>query len=130
MCEKIDRIRELTHEISKQMCLVDRLTSALDSSSEGIAILDRDGKFVWLNRVHEEMYKYGPGELTGKSWEILYDDDQIQDIKNEVSLIINKEGSWHGKKVGLCKDGSYIKERLYLTGLKGGGMVCTCIKID
>jgi PAS domain S-box-containing protein len=128
MCEKLDEIRKLTEQISNSMEFVDKLIAALDTSNEGIAILDKDGNYIYLNKAHEEMFKYGKGEMIGLSWTILYTKEQIEYFGKNVFPAIGKEGKWNGKDIATCKDGSLQKEIVYLTALPDGGLICTCIK--
>ena len=128
MCDKLDKIEQLTEQISKSMEFVDQLTFALDTSNEGIAILNSEGKYIYLNTAHETMFGYDKGEMLGKTWEILYTEEQVAYFKENVFPAIGKEGKWHGKDVAICKGGSTVKELVYLTALPDGGLVCTCIK--
>jgi PAS domain S-box-containing protein len=128
MCEKLDKIEELTNELSGSMEFIDKLLFALNSSNEGIAILDKDGVYLYLNKAHEEMFGYKEGEMFGKTWQILYNEEQIKHFVENVFPVISKEGKWNGKEVATAKDGSLVKEIVYLTALPDGGLVCTCIK--
>lgn len=130
MCDKIRRLRELTSEISEEISLVSKLTTALDTSNEGIAILDKDGIYIYLNKAHEQMFKYGSGEMLGKSWTILYPEEKIKYFTESVFPVLGEKGHWEGEDVGICKDGSLQPEKVYLTLLPDGGLVCTCIKLD
>jgi PAS domain S-box-containing protein len=128
MCDKINKIKELGEKLTNQMEFVDKLIEALDTTKEGIAILDKDGKYVFLNTAHQEMFKYNEGEMLGKSWTILYNEKQIEYFAKNVFPVVAENGSWNGKDVAICKDGTLIKEIVYLTALPDGGLVCTCIK--
>jgi PAS domain S-box-containing protein len=130
MCDKIDKIEQLTKELSGSMNFIDKLLFALNTSNEGTAILDKDGKYIYLNRAHEKMFKYGKGEMLGQTWEILYTDEQVKYFIENVFPEIAKNGKWSGKDVATAKDGSLVKEIVYLTALPDGGLVCTCIKDD
>ena len=110
MCEKIDKIEQLTKKMTDSMEFVDQLTFALNTSNEGIAILDKDGKYIYLNRAHEKMFKYGRGEMLGQTWEILYTDEQVKYFVENVFPEIAKKGKWSGKDVATAKDGSLVKE--------------------
>jgi PAS domain S-box-containing protein len=112
------------------MEFVDKLTTALNTSNEGIAILDKDGIYIYLNKAHEEMFGYDPGEMIGMTWEILYTPEQVEYFKKNVFPIVGATGKWHGEDVGICKDGSTVKESVYLTALPDGGLICTCIKLE
>ena len=130
MDKDLDKIKQLTESISVQMDFVDKLIAALETSNEGIAILDKDGIYIYINKAHEKMFKYNKGEMLGKSWTILYDEKKIKYFVEEVFPILGQQGYWQGEDVGICKDGSLQKEKVYLTSLPDGGLVCTCIKLD
>ena len=130
MCKKLDKIEKLTKEITDSMEFVDQLTFALNTSNEGTAILDKEGKYIYLNRAHEAMFKYREGEMLGQSWTMLYNEKQVKYFVENVFPEIANEGKWNGKDVAIAKDGSLVKEIVYLTALPDGGLVCTCIKDD
>ena len=122
----IENIKSLSKKISKLFTQNDILRSAINTSHEGIAVLDEQGKYIYLNTAHEEMFGYGPGELIGKSWEVLYKSEDILYFHREVFPIIEREGKWSGKYTAYSKDGSEVHEELYLTSLPDGKLVCTC----
>ena len=128
MCEKLDKLRLLTELMDSKLEFIDKLMAALDTSNEGIAILDKEGKYLYLNKAHEDMFKYNEGEMLGKSWSILYSEEKVKYFIDNVFPIIGKEGKWSGDDVAICKDGSLQKETVYLTALPDGGLICTCIK--
>ena len=130
MCDKLDKIRDLGEKVSEQLDLVQNLMAALDTSNEGIALLDKEGRYVYLNKAHEEMFKYDEGEMVGQSWEMLYSPEQVEKFREEVFPTVAKEGKWNGLEIGTCKDGSKIREKVYLTALPDGGLICTCINYD
>jgi len=127
MCDKINKIKELGEKLTNQIEFVDKLIAAIDTSKEGLAILDKDGNYVFLNTAHQEMFKYSDGEMLGKSWTILYTEKQIEYFVKNVFPVVSEIGSWKGKDVAICKDGTLVKEMIYLTALPDGGLVCTCI---
>ena len=71
---------------------INTLISAIESSVDGMAILDTKGRFVFMNDVHAHIYGYGSGkELLGKTWEVLYEEDEIEIIKRD---FFPKASSW------------------------------------
>jgi len=48
------------------------LQRAVDQGIEGLALLDHEGKYTYINRAHAAMYGYSVKELLGLSWKILY----------------------------------------------------------
>lgn len=130
MCDKIDRIRELSNDVTHTIDFVQKLTSALDASNEGIVILDSSGIFIYLNQAYENMSKYNSSELLNRSWRLLYNKKQQFYIKKIVIPSIRDKRRWSGELLSTCKDGTVLKQRVYLSSLSDGGLVCTCIKID
>ena len=127
----IDHIKTLSEEVGELLKFKDLLIDALNSSSEGIALLDKDGKYIWLNNAHSEMFGYSKDELIGKSWEVLYKKEDLSYFYKNAFPELAETGKWHGESEGIKKDGvTIVKESVYLTSLKNGGMVCTCINKD
>jgi PAS domain S-box-containing protein len=131
MKNKLDEIASLSFELGETLEFNHKLIEALDCSSEGIAILDKDGKYTWLNKAHAEMFGYNQKELIGESWEVLYNEEDRVYFYDVAFSSIAKNGKWNGEAVGIQKDGTTkVKEIIYLTSLKDGGLICTCIKRD
>ena len=125
----LDQIRILSKEVGELLKFKDLLIDALNSSSEGIALLDAEGKYIWLNKVHAEMFGYSQEELIGVSWKILYIKEDLAFFYENAFPKLEETGHWSGKAEGRHKDGvTVVKEKVYLTSLKDGGLICTCIK--
>jgi PAS domain S-box-containing protein/putative nucleotidyltransferase with HDIG domain len=102
-----------------------RQTDAIEAAIDGIALLNEDGEYVYLNQAHVRIYGYeNAEELVGKSWRILYDADELQRLDEEVIPKIHQEGYWQGEALGMKKDGSKFPQGLSLTALHGGGLIC------
>jgi PAS domain S-box-containing protein len=126
----LKHIEILSNEVGELLKFKDLLIDALNSSSEGIALLDKEGKYIWLNKSHTEMFGYSHQELVGKSWKILYKKKDLAFFYENAFPQLEKEGHWNGKAQGIHKDNTtIINENVYLTSLKDGGLICTCIKI-
>ena len=58
---------------------------AIESAMDGMAILDRDECYSYLNAAHARLYGYQSAEeLLGKSWTVLYDEAELEWFKREV----------------------------------------------
>jgi PAS domain-containing protein len=68
---------DITDKKTADKLLEDRL-AAIEASLDGIAILDRQGRYMYVNRSHAALHGYGnANELIGESWQLLYEvDDQ------------------------------------------------------
>lgn len=99
---------------------------AMESAAEGIAILDPEGRFRYLNDAHAEIYGYDdPKYLVGEGWQILYGEAETERFETEIMPAMRDSGYWRGRATGRRKDGSSFPQRVSLTSLDDGGRVCT-----
>jgi PAS domain S-box-containing protein len=80
------------------------LSSAVEQSSEGIAISDLSGNLLYLNEAFAKMHAYGPKELIGKNLAILHTPDQMS-ATEAANRLIKKKGEfigeiWHSRSDG------------------------------
>jgi PAS domain S-box-containing protein len=98
---------------------------AIENSSDGIAFCDTEGKYYYMNKVHASIFDYKkPEELYGLGWEILYDNEEIERLKNEVFPILGKEKVWHGETIGKTKTGRIVHQYISLTILPNAHLLC------
>ncbi|KXS41101.1 MAG: PAS/PAC sensor signal transduction histidine kinase [Methanolobus sp. T82-4] len=104
-------------------CLKHR-TTAMESSVDGIAILDERGHYVYVNAAHARIHGYdSPDELLGRSWKMLYGESEIRKIYETVIPAFSMKGEWKGESIGLRKDGSSFFQEISLTALDNG-VIC------
>jgi PAS domain S-box-containing protein len=100
-------------------------TDAMDAAIDGMALLNAEGEYVYLNKAHAKVYGYeNAGELIGKSWRILYDSDVIQHFEQEIMPELSRKGDWFGEAIGTKKNGSKFPQELSLTAMADGGLIC------
>jgi PAS domain S-box-containing protein len=98
---------------------------AIENAQEGIAVLDKNGRYLYLNRQHVELFGYASeSELLGKTWEVLYQDDEIERINKSVFPQLLATGVLRFESRGIKKDGSPIYQSVCLTALPDGGLIC------
>lgn len=107
------------------------LQRAIDQGDEGVALLNEEGCYTYLNHAHAEMYGYTVEELLGQSWKILYSSDQLRILDHECFPRLRDSGKWQGDLVGLRKDSSTFPVEISLSLLfnqdqTSAGLVCTC----
>jgi PAS domain S-box-containing protein len=108
-----------TEEILKQQ------SAAMNAAIDGMAILDKEGNYIYVNNAHASIYGYDQGvELVGKRWHILYDDNELHRFQQDIMPSMAKQGHWHGEAIGKKKDGALFQQDVSLTGLSGGGLIC------
>jgi PAS domain S-box-containing protein len=115
---------DVTDKKLAEKLLEDRL-AAIEASLDGLAILDRDGRFVYLNRSHATLHDYDEAaQLIGQSWRLLYDKDEQQRFEQTILPRLRDAGSWRGEAVGRRRDGTSFPQELSFTRLPDGSLVC------
>jgi PAS domain S-box-containing protein len=126
--KKLIGIIALSSDITKRKQAEDKIkkqTDAMEAAIDGMALLNKDGEYIYLNQAHAMIYGYeNTGELIGKSWRTLYDADEIKRFDAAIMPKFSQEGSWQGEALGMKKDGSKFPQGISLTALDGGGLIC------
>jgi diguanylate cyclase (GGDEF)-like protein/PAS domain S-box-containing protein len=121
-------IISLSHDITDRKRAEAKLrqqTDAMDTAIDGMAILNAEGEYIYLNKAHAKVYGYDNIlELIGKSWRILYDSDVIKYFDQEIMPEFSRKGDWHGETIGTKKNGSKFPQELSLTAMADGGLIC------
>ncbi|MBX7144531.1 MAG: response regulator [Oligoflexia bacterium] len=100
---------------------------AIEAAVDGMAILDEQQRFTYLNRAHAQVYGYDhPSELIGKSWRILYDERELARFDMELMPKFLRAGQLRIEAIGKKKDGSLFPQEISLTALPSGGLICVC----
>jgi PAS domain S-box-containing protein len=117
-------IRDITERKATEEKLKEQ-ADAMEASAVGIAILDKDQLHVYANRAYAKVCGYDTSEeLIGKSWRVLYHDDELQRFECDIMPQFRKSGQWKGEATGKRKDESYFPQDLSLTALDNGGLIC------
>jgi PAS domain S-box-containing protein len=102
-----------------------RHLDAIETAQEGIGILDSDGRFRYVNQAYADLYGYDSEEMVGEHWELLYRDEDVDEIHEDILPEVAEEGYWHGTTTGLRADGSTFVEDHILSMTDRGELVCT-----
>jgi len=104
---------------------LDWLASAVEGSMDGIAILDADGVYQYVNEAHAEVYGFDdPAEMVGLNWRDCYGPDERDRFETTVMPTVRETGRWRGEAVGRRTDGESFPQQLSLARLDRGGIVC------
>ncbi|MEE3715623.1 PAS domain S-box protein [Tumidithrix elongata RA019] len=99
--------------------------AAMETSADGIAIMNSRGEYTYLNQAHAHIFGYDRAdELLGKNWLNLYNAAIVNFIESHVMPSALEIGYWNGELTGTCKDGTGFPHELSLTLLADGGSVC------
>ena len=97
----------IARDITQRKQVEDRLklfSRAMEEATDGVQIVDLDGRIVYSNRAAEEMYGYSVGELTGKH---VNEMSIEREFSSKVIIPeIMQTGSWSGEIMSVRKDGS------------------------
>jgi len=96
------------------------LLNALQASSEGIAILDEDEKFVFMNQAFAKIHGCDPEEFIGKPWQSLYTRDCVEEAEREICQTARSSGRWEGHFRLRRKGGIEKSVNLSTTAVKDG----------
>lgn len=120
----IESVREITARKQTENRLKQQL-AAIETSMDGIAILNAAGEYLYLNKAHAAVYGYdAPAELLGKSWHVLYTGTERQRLEPLIYDGFHRDGGWRGEAAGLKKDGSLYQQEISLSLLEDGGIIC------
>ena len=115
---------DVTDKKTAEKLLEDRL-AAIEASLDGIAILDPQGRYLYLNRNHAALHGYGAAaQLIGASWRLLYDADEQRRFEQSILPGLDETRAWRGEATGRRRDGSTFPQELSLTRLDDGSLVC------
>lgn len=104
--------------------LLRRQSAAMSASMDGIAILNRDGEFIYLNEAYAKSFGYDdPQELTGKSWAVNYSEEELRRFAQGIVPALEEHGQWRGEAVGKRRDGSIYTQEITLARIEAGGLV-------
>jgi sigma-B regulation protein RsbU (phosphoserine phosphatase) len=94
------------------------LTTALESTANGVLITDVQGNIVWVNRAFTGMTGYTQTEVLGKNPRILNSGKQEGSLYKVLWDTISAGNVWRGELINKKKDGSLYVEEMTITPLK------------
>ena len=128
---EIQRRTEIEKALQSARSRTDTLLKAIESSQNGIAILDPEGKYIYLNDAHARIFGYDSASgLLGASWEILYSEEERRKVADQAFSVLASTGKWNGEHRARRRDGSEFDQEIWLTALAGGGLICVCQDIS
>ena len=99
--------------------------AAVEATSDGISIVDKQGNYLYLNSSYVNIFGYSDAtELLGKKWQEVYEQEQVKLFEKNIFPELMKQGYWHGETIAQRKDSSNFAAEMSLTKLKDGGFIC------
>jgi PAS domain S-box-containing protein len=99
-------------------------STAMESSMDGIAIFDRDNKYIYVNQAYAKLSGYdSPAEIVGKTYCLMYDDQERARMEQACIPALRKNGTWRGELHATRKNGSTYYQEASVTVLGDGGRI-------
>lgn len=100
---------------------VERLNTALENALQGIAQLDKDGRYIMVRAGYANALGYEVDELIGQSWEITVPPDKWEKTRRAAEVMF-EHGKVEVENTGIRKDGSlFHKQCLFVRSLDNRG---------
>ena len=112
LIEELETLRERNHtleyreqERTQETGRLELISRAAEQSTEGMAIVDREGNLLYLNKAFANMHGYGPDELIGKNLSIFHTPEQIPSV-NAANRELRQKGTFSGEIWHTRRDGT------------------------
>lgn len=100
-------------------------SAAMAVATDGIAILDTEGNYTYLNQAHAQIFGYdSPSELVGQNWTVLYSSEAAERVLAEGVSQLLADGSFCLESIGLRRDGTEFLHETSVTLLPTGERIC------
>ncbi|WP_254863880.1 sensor histidine kinase [Halovivax gelatinilyticus] len=100
-----------------------RLSRAIDSSMDGVAIIE-DGDHVYVNDAYAELYGFhDPVQLEGEPWHQLYTNDALGTIEREIIPALSEHSFWRGRLTGRRADGTTFPKEVTSSTVGSGNVL-------
>ncbi|MCS6293669.1 MAG: PAS domain S-box protein [Nitrospira sp.] len=86
----------------------ERLLLALGHSTEGVALLTKEGRYTFVNDAFAAMHGFRPIDLIGQSWTTLYPPEWVAKLDDIFFPLLRQHGTWRGDLIGRTKSGESI----------------------
>src|SRR5215472_4165435 len=106
---------------------VRRQTLAMDSSVEGIGILDDKGNHIYANAALASLLGFdSPLQIVGKPWRTAYALQQSETLELEIRNALEETGKWSGNLQFRRPNGSRIPVEMHVARMPDSGTACVC----
>ncbi len=98
---------------------------AIEASHDGIAIVNSDQTYRYMNQSHAELFGYSDREeLLGKSWSMFYEESELNRVIAELAPALLNDKQWRGETIARKKNGDYINVDVSVTLVEDNSLIC------
>src|SRR5882757_5282991 len=100
-------------------------TIAMDSAVNGMAILDPQGRYVYVNPAFAQMTgNTNPDAMLGKPWREVSDSHDVAPVESVIREALKRHGKWFGTLTLHHRDGTVVPTEMAVTTMPDGGTIC------
>ncbi len=100
-------------------------TLAMESAINGMAILDPEGRYIYVNPAYANMLGYrDPGPFIGTRWDKMSDAQDVTPVEADIRGGLRDHGKWFGPITVRHTDGTVVPIEAAITLLPDGGTIC------
>ncbi len=115
------------HRQSMNAELVHRQMQAMNSSVDGMAIVDVTGRFVYVNSEYARMCgRVNAAEMHGQPWRDVALREHTERTEAEIRESLKKRGRWFGETILQDGSGKGLAVEIAVTAMSDGGVVLVC----
>jgi PAS domain S-box-containing protein len=104
-----------------------RQTLAMDTSVDGISLLDEKGIHVYANAAFASMLGFDdPERILGQPWRVVYAFQEVNKLEEEVRRSLLQSGKWTSPISLRRPNGTELPAELTITLMPDGGTLCAC----
>ncbi len=98
---------------------------AIEASHDGIAILNADQTYRYMNRSHAQLFGFNDREeLIGESWAIFYEESELNRMMSDLTPALLKNRQWKGESRAKKKSGEFINVDISITLMNDNSLIC------
>jgi len=89
-----------------------RLLAAIETTRDGVALLDTDGEYVYVNEAYGDLYGVDPADVVGQHWTDVFPDEEASFLDEVVRPALETDDYWEDESTVERADGStFVAER-------------------
>ncbi|WP_336338176.1 PAS domain S-box protein [Haloarcula brevis] len=97
---------------------------AMNEAWDGIATLDHEGRFTYLNDAYAETFGYERDALLGEHWKTVHSAESLETVENEILPAVEENGTWTGETRLERADGTQFVGEHTVASIGNDGAVC------
>jgi len=106
---------------------VRRQTLAMDTSADGMAILNEKGLHAYANNSFARMLGFeSPASIIGQPWRVVYALQEMDRLEPEIRRSLAQVGKWSCQIQLRRPDGSKLPVEWNISAMPDGGITCVC----